>query len=41
MVKAAVLYETKTPLQIKELRQDPPKAGEVRVQMGASPLAFA
>lgn len=41
MVKAAVLYETQTPLQIRELRQDPPKAGEVRVQMGASGLCLS
>ena len=41
MVKAAVLYETKTPLQIKELRQDPPKLGEVRVQMGAAGLCLS
>ena len=34
-MKAAVLYETGRPLVIKELRQDPPKAGEVRVKMGA------
>ncbi len=32
-MKAAVLYETNQPLQIRELRQDPPKAGEVRVKM--------
>lgn len=41
MVKAAVLYETKTPLQIKELEQDPPKAGEVRVRMGASGVCLS
>ncbi|MCY4529865.1 MAG: alcohol dehydrogenase catalytic domain-containing protein, partial [Chloroflexi bacterium] len=41
MVKAAVLYETKKPLQIKELRQDPPRAGEVRVQMGASGICLS
>ncbi len=41
MVKAAVLYETNTPLQIKELKQDPPKAGEVRVQMGASGVCLS
>ena len=30
-MKAATLYEANQPLQIRELRQDPPKAGEVRV----------
>ena len=35
-MKAAVLYETNQPLQIKELRQDEPKAGEVKVKMGAA-----
>ena len=36
MVKAAVLYETNKPLQIKELVQDPPKAGEVLFKLGAA-----
>jgi S-(hydroxymethyl)glutathione dehydrogenase/alcohol dehydrogenase len=36
LTKAAVLYEANTPLQIKELTQDPPKAGEVRVRMEAA-----
>lgn len=35
-MKAAVLYEGSQELQIKELRQDPPKAGEVRVKMAAA-----
>lgn len=35
-MKAAVLYEANTPLQIEELDLDPPKAGEVRVRMAAS-----
>ena len=38
MVKAAVLYEPNQPLQIEELRQDPPKAGEVRVRMAVAGL---
>ncbi len=37
-MKAAVLYETNEPLQIRELEQDPPKSGEVRVKMGAAGL---
>ena len=37
-MKAAVLYETGQPLQIRELRQDPPKAGEVRVNTSAAGL---
>ena len=37
-MKAAVLYQSNQPLQIKDLRQDPPKAGEVRVNMGAAGL---
>ena len=41
MVSAAVLYETQTPLQIRELEQDPPKAGEVRVRMGASGICLS
>ena len=35
-MKAAVLYETNTPIEITELEQDPPKAGEVRVKVGAA-----
>ena len=35
-MKAAVLYEFNQPFQIKELRQDPPKRGEVRLEMGAA-----
>ena len=37
-MKAATLYEVHQPLEIKALRQDPPRAGEVRVQMGAAGL---
>jgi Zn-dependent alcohol dehydrogenase len=37
-LKAATLYEANEPLVIKELRQDPPKPGEVRVKMGAAGL---
>ncbi len=37
-MKAAVLYEAHQPLQVKELQQDPPRAGEVRVEMGAAGL---
>jgi len=37
-MKAAVLYETNQPLRIRELRQDPPKAGEVRVRMEVAGL---
>ena len=37
-MKAAVLYEPNRPLEVEELRQDPPKAGEVRVQMGVAGL---
>ena len=37
-MKAAVLYEANQPLQVKELQQDPPKSGEVRVKMGAAGL---
>ena len=37
-MKAAVLYEFNEPLQVKELEQDPPKAGEVRVRMKAAGL---
>jgi len=36
LTKAAVLYEANTPLQVKELTQDAPKAGEVRVRMEAA-----
>ena len=35
-MKAAVLYEHDQPLQIKDLQQDPPKVGEVRVKMAVS-----
>ena len=35
-MKAAVLYETNQALEIKELEQEPPKAGEVRVRVGAA-----
>mgnify|MGYP001166189736 CR=1 FL=1 len=37
-MKAAVLYEVDRPLEIKELQQDSPKAGEVRVKMNAAGL---
>lgn len=37
-MKAAVLYEPNQPLKIEELGQDPPKAGEVRVDMGVAGL---
>ena len=37
-MKAAVLYEHNQPLQIKEIQQDPPKAGEVRVETGVAGL---
>ncbi len=36
MVKAAVLYETKTPLVVEELELDDPQAGEVLVKIGAA-----
>ena len=36
MVKAAVLYETKTPLVVEELDLDEPQAGEVLVKIGAA-----
>ena len=35
-MRAAVVYEFGKPAQITELVQDPPKAGEVRVKMGAA-----
>ena len=35
-MKAAVLYETNRELEIRELEQEPPKAGEVRVKVGAA-----
>ena len=35
-MKAAVLYETNRALEIRELEQEPPKAGEVRVKVGAA-----
>ena len=37
-MKAATLYAVNEPLEIRDLRQDPPKAGEVRVSMGAAGL---
>ena len=36
MVKAAVLYETMTPLVVEELELDDPQAGEVLVKIGAA-----
>ena len=36
MVKAAVLYETKTPLVVEEVELDDPQAGEVLVKIGAA-----
>ena len=36
MVKAAVLYETKSPLIVEELELDDPQAGEVLVKIGAA-----
>lgn len=38
MVKAAVLYEANQPLVIEDIRQDPPKAGEVRVKTDVAGL---
>lgn len=38
MVKAAVLYEANQPLVIEDIVQDPPKAGEVRVNTDAAGL---
>ena len=35
-MKAAVLYETNQALEIRDLEQEPPKAGEVRVRVGAA-----
>ena len=35
-MKGAVLYETNQALEIRELEQEPPKAGEVRVRVGAA-----
>ncbi len=35
-MKAAVLYRAQSPYVIKELEQEPPKAGEVMVRMGAA-----
>ena len=35
-MKAAILYKPDEPLEIKDIRQDPPKAGEVRVKVAAS-----
>ena len=37
-MKAAVLYEPNTPLQVEELEQDQPQAGEVRVKMDVAGL---
>lgn len=37
-MKAAVLYNTNQPLQLRDLSQDPPRSGEVRLQMGAAGL---
>ena len=37
-MKAAVLYESNQPLQVEELRQDPPGPGEVRIRTGAAGL---
>ena len=34
--KAAVLYEANTPLVIEEVDLDPPKAGEVKIKVGAA-----
>ena len=34
-VKAAVLYEANTPLVLEEVDLDPPKAGEVKIKVGA------
>jgi S-(hydroxymethyl)glutathione dehydrogenase/alcohol dehydrogenase len=35
-MKAAVLFETNHPMEIRDLAQDPPKSGEVRVKVGAA-----
>ena len=35
-MKAAVLYETNRPLQLRDLTQDPPRFGEVRLEIGAA-----
>ena len=35
-MKAAVLFETNHPMEIKDLAQDPAKSGEVRVKVGAA-----
>ena len=35
-MKAAVLYERKTPLRIEDVELDPPKAGEVLVKVVAN-----
>ena len=40
-MKAAVLYEAGQPLSLAELRQDPPKAGEVRVAMDFAGLCHS
>ena len=36
MVKAGVLYKANTPIEIKELKQDPPKSNEVKIKMLAA-----
>jgi S-(hydroxymethyl)glutathione dehydrogenase / alcohol dehydrogenase len=35
-MKAAVLYERKTPLKVEDIDLDPPKAGEVLVKVVAN-----
>ena len=35
-MKAAVLYNFNETLKVKDLEQDPPKTGEVRIKMGAA-----
>ena len=35
-MKAAILYEADRPVQLKDVRQDPPKAGEVRLKVTVS-----
>jgi len=40
-VKAAVLYEGNTHYEVKQLEQDPPSVGEVRVKMGASGVCLS
>ena len=36
MVKACVLYKANTPIEIKELKQGPPKSNEVKIKMLAA-----